>query len=87
MGPIQFWIFRGVCDPGSAEYRVLAIPGVEERVTPSRICQSGSVLFCNVTRLVIALWSLIKPHMLVAAALAAAAEQAANTADQEAKIT
>jgi len=86
MGPIPIRIFVERVRPGELlSIRVLAIPGVEERVTyqvESTVC--GNYVSYSVTLrgwLSPLIWSLIKPHAArVAAALAAAAEQAANTA-------
>ena len=65
--------------------RVMAIPGVEERITykvESTVC--GACVSYSVTLkgwLSPLIWSLIRPHAArVAAALAQAAEQAASTA-------
>ena len=86
LGPIPIRIFVECVSPRELlSVRVLAIPGVEERVTyrvESAVC--GTCVSYSVTLsgwLSPLIWSLIRPHAArVAAALAQAAEQAANTA-------
>lgn len=83
LGPIPIRIFVEHVSPGELlSVRVLAIPGVEERVTyrvESTLC--GTYISYSVTLngwLSPLIWSLIRPHAArVAAALAQAAEQAA----------
>lgn len=83
LGPIPIRIFVEHVRPGELlTVRVLAIPGLEERVTyqvESTVC--GNFVSYSVTLngwLSPLIWSLIKPHAArVAAALATAAEQAA----------
>ena len=86
LGPIPIRIFVERVSPRELlSVRVLAIPGVEERVTyrvDSTVC--GTWVSYSVTLsgwLSPLIWSLIRPHAArVAAALAQAAEQAASTA-------
>lgn len=86
LGPIPIRIFVERVHPGEMmSVRVLAIPGVEERViyrVESTVC--GTCVSYSVTLngwLSPLVWSLIRPRAAkVAAALAAAAEQATNTA-------
>lgn len=86
LGPIPIRIFVERVRPGELlSVRVLAIPGVEERVTyrvESTLC--GTFVSYSVTLsgwLTPLIWSLIRPHAArVAAALAAAAEQTAMPA-------
>lgn len=86
LGPIPIRIFVELVQPGELlSVRVLAIPGVEERVSyrvESMVC--GTCVSYSVTLsgwLSPLIWSLIRPHAArVASALAAAAEQAASTA-------
>lgn len=83
LGPIPIRIFVEHVQPGELmSVRVLAIPGLEERVTyrvESTVC--GTCVSYSVTLngwLSPLVWSLIRPHAArVAAALAQAAEQAA----------
>ena len=83
LGPIPIRIFVERVRPGELlSIRVLAIPGVEERVTyrvESMVC--GTCVSYSVTLrgwLSPLIWSLSRPYAArVAAALAAAAEQAA----------
>jgi hypothetical protein len=83
LGPIPIRIFVEHVRPGELlSVRVLAIPGLEERVTyqvESTVC--GNFVSYSVTLngwLSPLIWSLIRPHAArVAAALAAAAEQTA----------
>lgn len=85
LGPIPIRIFVERVRPGELlSIRVIAIPGVEERVTyrvDSTVC--GTCVSYSVTLrgwLSPLIWSLSKPSAAkVAAALAAAAEQAAST--------
>lgn len=89
LGPIPIRIFVERVSPRELlSVRVLAIPGVEERVTyrvDSTVC--GTCVSYSVTLsgwLSPLIWSLIRPHAArVAAALAQAAEQAASTAMSE----
>ncbi|WP_346016606.1 SRPBCC family protein [Chroococcidiopsis sp. CCMEE 29] len=86
LGPIPIRIFVEHIQPGELmSVRVLAIPGLEERVTyrvESTVC--GTCVSYSVTLngwLSPLVWSLIRPHAArVAAALAQAAEQAAMQA-------
>lgn len=86
LGPIPIRIFVERVRPGELlSIRVLAIPGVEERVTyrvESTVC--GTYVSYSVTLrgwLSPLIWSLSRPYAArVAGALAAAAEQAASTA-------
>lgn len=86
LGPIPIRIFVERVRPGELlSIRVLAIPGVEERVayqvesTRCGTCVSYSVTLRGWLSPLI--WSLSRPYAArVAAALAAAAEQAASTA-------
>lgn len=86
LGPIPVRIFVERVRPGELlSIRVLAIPGVEERVTyqvESTVC--GNYVSYSVTLrgwLSPLIWSLSRPYAArVAQALASAAEQAANTA-------
>ena len=86
LGPIPIRIFVERVRPGELlSVRVLAIPGVEERVSyrvESMVC--GTCVSYSVTLngwLSPLIWSLIRPHAArVAASLAAAAEQATITA-------
>ena len=86
LGPIPIRIFvERVLPMELLSVRVIAIPGVEERITykvESTVC--GTCVSYSVTLkgwLSPLIWSLIRPHAArVAAALAQAAEQAANTA-------
>ena len=83
LGPIPIRIFVERVSPGELlSVRVLAIPGVEERVSyrvESTLC--GTCVSYSVTLsgwLSPLIWSLIRPHAArVAAALAQAAEKAA----------
>ena len=83
LGPIPIRIFVECVSPGELlSVRVLAIPGVEERLTyrvESTVC--GTCVSYSVTLrgwLSPLIWSLSRPYAArVAAALAAAAEQAA----------
>ena len=83
LGPIPIRIFVEHVRPGELlSVRVMAIPGLEERVTyqvESTVC--GNFVSYSVTLngwLSPLIWSVIQPHAArVAAALAAAAEQAA----------
>lgn len=85
LGPIPIRIFVERVRPGELlSIRVIAIPGVEERVTyrvDSTVC--GTCVSYSVTLrgwLSPLIWSLSKPYAAkVAAALAAAAEQATST--------
>lgn len=87
MGPIPIRIFvERVLPKELLSVRVIAIPGVEERITyqvNSTVC--GTYVSYSVTLngwLSPLIWSIIKPHAArVAAALAAAAEQTAGTAE------
>lgn len=86
LGPIPIRIFvERVLPRELLSVRILAIPGVEERITyqvESTVC--GTCVSYSVTLkgwLSPLIWSLIRPHAArVAEALAQAAEQAANTA-------
>ncbi|MBE9192379.1 SRPBCC family protein [Gloeocapsopsis crepidinum LEGE 06123] len=86
LGPIPIKIFVERVNPGEMmSVRVLSIPGVEERViyrVESTVC--GTCVSYSVTLngwLSPLVWSLIRPRAAkVAAALAAATEQAANNA-------
>ncbi|AFZ31720.1 hypothetical protein Glo7428_3234 [Gloeocapsa sp. PCC 7428] len=86
LGPIPIRLFVERVHPGEMmSVRVLSIPGIEERViyrVESTVC--GTCVSYSVTLngwLSPLIWSLIRPRAAkVAAALAAAAEQAANTA-------
>lgn len=85
LGPIPIRIFVEHVRPGELlSVRVMAIPGLEERVTyqvEPTVC--GNFVSYSVTLngwLSPLIWSLIQPHAArVATALAAAAEQAAMT--------
>jgi hypothetical protein len=86
LGPIPICIFVERVLPRELMcVRVIAIPGVEERITykvESTVC--GTCVSYSVTLkgwLSPLIWSLIRPHAArVATALVQAAEQAANTA-------
>ncbi len=86
LGPIPIRIFvENVLPRELLCVRVMAIPGIEERITykvESTVC--GACVSYSVTLkgwLSPLIWSLIRPHAArVAAALAQAAEQAASTA-------
>lgn len=86
LGPIPIRVFVELVRPGELlSVRVLAIPGVEERVSyrvESMVC--GTCVSYSVTLsgwLSPLIWSLIRPHAArVASALAAAAERTASTA-------
>ncbi len=86
LGPIPIRIFvERVLPRELLSVRIMAIPGVEERITyqvESTVC--GTCVSYSVTLngwLSPLIWSLIRPHAArVAAALAQAAEQAASTA-------
>ena len=89
LGPIPIRIFVERVRPGELlSVRVLAIPGVEERVSyrvESMVC--GTCVSYSVTLngwLSPLIWSLIRPHAArVASALAAAAERTALQAVKE----